>query len=263
MARKKRKPNRQKLLARKFKSGRKFTKKEVRQVAKKLNIKPARAKQVTKRYAKKNQSFNPFKIAASHPASKKAPKKHPPMRNLPPYKPPNLKIDKGSTTGGGNKLPSLNVPDMQDHIDTTQNNNTLKNETTVGRIGDTGNLDKIGEGVDTLADDTSRDIREQVVRYDDSAYMNTISNLLSDLTDYQSKANDYSTQLNELGRKFEDYKGKDAGSFRNNQLKMVGSNNARGVRLRRSRNKNLFALGTGQFNRKNRGKNLAIGNVNL
>ena len=264
MARK-RKSNRKKLLARNYKSGKRFTKKEVKRVARKLNIKPAKAKRVTSRYAKKQapkkqQSYNPFKAAATQPTPRSTPKRHTPMRNLPPYK---LKIDKGSTTGGGNKLPGLNVPDMQDHINNTQDNNELKNETTVGRIGDTGALETLGEGVDSLSDTTSSGIRDDARRYDDSAYMNTINNLLTDLTTYQDRASNYSTKLNDLSKQFNDYKGEAAGSFRNSKLKMVGSNNARGVKLRRARKDNLFALGTGQFNRKNRGKNLSIGNVNL
>ena len=55
----------------------------------------------------------------------------------------------------------------------------------------------------------------------------------------------------------------DQAQFKTGDSQYLTNNNSRGVRLRRSKNKNLFALGTGQFNRKNRGKNLAIGNVNL
>jgi len=279
---KNKKRNRQKLLARKYKSGNKISRKEVKQIAKKLNIKPSKASKISQKYSKKQggsqtslnpfkitnsftqnsgggnkqASINPFKVSNSFNQPSGRTDRHPPMANLPAYKP---------TNNNGNRLPSLNVPDMQDHIDTKRTKTQERNETKIGGIGDTSSVDTIGEGVDSLSETTSAGIEGDAMRYDDSAYMKTINNLLTDLTSYQTKANTYSTDLSDLSKKFEDFKGQNAKSFRDSKLRMLGSNSASGVRFKRSKNRGLFALGSGQFNRANRDKNasLKLGNVNL
>tara|TARA_B100001057_G_scaffold162255_1_gene162924 strand:- start:863 stop:1717 length:855 start_codon:yes stop_codon:yes gene_type:complete len=282
---KNKKRNRQKLLAKKYKSGNKISRKEVNQIAKKLNIKPGKARKISQKYSKKQggsqTSLNPFKITNSFTQNSGGGNKqasinpfkvsnffnqpsgrtdrHPPMANLPAYKPTKPK------NNNSNQLPSLDVPDMQDHIDTSQANNQIKNDKKIGKIEDTGEVDTIGGGVDSLSEATTAGIESDAMRYDDSAYMKTINNLLTDLTSYQTKANTYSTELGSLSKKFEDFKGEGSKTFRDNKLRMLGSNSASGVRFKRSKNRGLFALGTGQFNRANRDKNasLKLGNVNL
>ena len=225
----KKKNNRRKLLTKLSRGG--FTKKEVKRVSRKLNIKPKKAKRVTARFAKKNRLNINRNIDFKKASSNKGPLKTtytPPKPPTPPVTPAAPKTIPEQIQDQAPNLTGPNTP-------TSTKTNFQNNEALLKKL--------MGE-------------------YDNTEYLNQITNLQSTIKGLESDVGGYQTELNTLGDKYRDME-LDQAQFKTGDSQYLSNNNSRGVRLRRSRNKNIFALGTGQFNRKNRGKNLSIGNVNL
>ena len=226
MARKKgnRKNNRRKLLTKLSRGG--FTKKEVKRVSRKLNIKPKKAARVTSRFAKKNSLNINKNIDFKKTSTNKGPLKTTYTPPAPPAAPPATIPEQIKE-----QAPNLTGPNTPSLTQTSFDNNEAL-------------------------------LKKLMGEYDNTAYLNQITNLQSTIKGLEGDVGGYQTELNTLGDRYKDME-LDQAQFKTGDSQYLTNNNSRGVRLRRSKNKNLFALGTGQFNRKNRGKNLAIGNVNL
>lgn len=230
---KKGKPNRKKLLTKLSRGG--FSRKEVKRVSRKLKITPKRAAKVTQRFTKKQNKAanNRFKLNINANTNfKRASSTQGPLRSN--YNPTPPK-------------PRPAPPTVPEQIKEQAPNLTGPNTPTPTQ---------------TSFNDNEALLSQLMGQYDNTAYLNQISALQSTIKGLESDVGGYQTELNTLGDKYRDME-LDQAQFETGDSQYLSGNNARGVRLRRSRNRNLFALGTGQFNRKNRNKNLAIGNVNL
>ena len=237
MARKKgKKPNRAKLLTKFSKGG--FSKKEVKKLSKRLGINTKKAAKITSRFTRKqnktaNNRFN-LNINKTTNFDRSSPNKSPlKVNSNPPPQPAPTPTPTPLTVPEQIKAeaPNVSEPETPTKTETSYNNNEAL-------------------------------IQKLMGEYDNSAYMKQINDLQSTISGLETTVGGYQTELNTLGDQYKDMDLEQA-QFKAGDSQYLSGNNSRGVRLRRSKNKNLFALGTGQFNRKNRSKNLAIGNVNL